>query len=53
MGGENSFPRWLSQGLAWTDLAHYTERGLFNIATGFADALMDSYQRFENGQFGQ
>jgi len=53
MGGENSFPRWLNQGLAWTDLAHYTERGLFNIATGFADALMDSYQRFENGQLGQ
>jgi hypothetical protein len=50
MGGENSFPRWLSQGLAWTDLAHYTERGLLNIANGFTDALLDSYQRFETAQ---
>lgn len=47
MGGENSFAKWLNQGLAWTDLAHYTERGLQMIGNGLSDALLEAYQRYE------
>lgn len=48
MGGENSFAKWLNQGLAWTDLAHYTERGLQTIGNGLSDALLEAYQRYES-----
>lgn len=48
MGGENSFAKWLNQGLAWTDLAHFTERGLQNIGNGLSDALLESYHRYES-----
>jgi lysophospholipase L1-like esterase len=48
MGGENSFAKWLNQGLAWTDLAHFTERGLQTIGNGLSDALLESYQRYES-----
>ena len=50
MGGRDSFARWLSQGLAWTDLNHLTEKGLTRIGNAFSDALLQSYQRFEAGQ---
>jgi len=50
MGGRDSFARWLSQGLAWTDLNHLTEKGLQRIGNAFSDALLQSYQRFEAGQ---
>jgi hypothetical protein len=50
MGGRDSFARWLSQGLAWTDLNHLTEKGLHRIGNAFSDALLQSYQRFEAGQ---
>ena len=50
MGGRDSFARWLSQGLAWTDLNHLTEKGLHRIGNAFSDALLQSYQRFETGQ---
>ena len=50
MGGRDSFARWLSQGLAWTDLNHLTEKGLQRIGNAFADALLQSYQRYEAGQ---
>lgn len=50
MGGRDSFARWLSQGLAWTDLNHLTERGLQRIGNAFSDALLQSQQRFEAGQ---
>lgn len=50
MGGRNSFARWLSQGLAWTDLNHLTEKGLARIGNAFSDSLLQSYQRFEAGQ---
>ena len=50
MGGRDSFARWLSQGLAWTDLNHLTEKGLQRIGNAFSDALLQSYQRFETGQ---
>lgn len=49
MGGEGSFVRWLNQGLAWTDLAHFTAPGLQRIGNGFADALLNSYKKFEEG----
>jgi lysophospholipase L1-like esterase len=49
MGGEGSFVRWLNQGLAWTDLAHFTAPGLQRIGNGFADALLNSYRKFEEG----
>ena len=48
MGGENSFVKWLNQGLAWTDLAHFTERGLQTIGNGLSDALLEAYQRYES-----
>ncbi len=50
MGGRDSFARWLSQGLAWTDLNHLTEKGLHRIGNAFSDALLQSYQRFEAAQ---
>ena len=50
MGGRDSFARWLSQGLAWTDLNHLTEKGLHRIGNAFSDSLLQSYQRFEAGQ---
>lgn len=50
MGGRDSFARWLSQGLAWTDLNHLTEKGLHRIGNAFSDALLQSYLRFEAGQ---
>ncbi len=50
MGGRDSFARWLSQGLAWTDLNHLTEKGLHRIGNAFSDALLQSYQRFEADQ---
>lgn len=50
MGGKDSFGRWLSQGLAWTDLNHLTDKGLTRIGNAFSDTLLQSYQRFEAGQ---
>lgn len=50
MGGRDSFARWLSQGLAWTDLNHLTEKGLTRIGNAFSEALLQSYQRFEAAQ---
>ena len=50
MGGKDSFGRWLSQGLAWTDLNHLTEKGLTRIGNAFSEALLQSYQRFEAAQ---
>ena len=47
MGGRDSFARWLSQGLAWTDLNHLTEKGLTRIGNALSEALLQSYQRFE------
>lgn len=49
MGGEGSFVRWLNQGLAWTDLAHFTAPGLQRIGNGFADAMLSSYKKFNEG----
>lgn len=50
MGGNNAFARWLEQGLAWTDLAHLTEKGLAKVGNGFADALMNAYLRAQEGR---
>lgn len=50
MGGNNSFARWLQQGLAWTDLVHLTEKGLAKIGNGFADALMNAHLRSQEGR---
>lgn len=50
MGGNNSFSRWLRQGLAWTDLVHLTEKGLAKIGNGFADALMNAHLLFQEGR---
>ncbi len=50
MGGQNSFARWLEQGLAWTDLMHLTEKGLNRIGQGFSNAMMQSYEQHRSGQ---
>jgi len=50
MGGQNSFARWLDQGLAWTDLMHLTERGLNRIGQGLSDALLQGYEQHRRGQ---
>jgi lysophospholipase L1-like esterase len=50
MGGQNSFARWLEQGLAWTDLMHLTERGLNRVGQGFSNALIQSYEQHRSGQ---
>lgn len=43
MGGNGAFATWLSQGMAWTDLVHLTEKGLTRIGTALSDALMAEY----------
>ena len=50
MGGKGAFARWLSQGLAWTDLSHLTGKGLTRIGNAFSESLLQSYQRFEAAQ---
>jgi lysophospholipase L1-like esterase len=50
MGGQNSFARWLEQGLAWTDLMHLTERGLNRVGQGFSNALIQGYEQHRSGQ---
>jgi lysophospholipase L1-like esterase len=50
MGGRDSFARWLSQGLAWTDLNHLTEKGLTRIGNAFSESLLQSYRRYEAAQ---
>lgn len=50
MGGQNSFGRWLDQGLAWTDLIHLTEKGLNRVGQGLSDALLHSYEQHRRGQ---
>lgn len=50
MGGQNSFARWLDQGLAWTDLMHLTEKGLNRIGQGLSEALLASYEQQRRGQ---
>lgn len=44
MGGNGGFARWLSQGMAWTDLVHLTEKGLSRIGEALSDALMAEYE---------
>jgi lysophospholipase L1-like esterase len=50
MGGQNSFARWLDQGLAWTDLMHLTEKGLNRVGQGLSDALLQGYEQHRRGQ---
>ena len=50
MGGQNSFARWLDQGLAWTDLMHLTEKGLNRIGQGLSDALLHGFEQHRRGQ---
>ena len=47
MGGVNSYSKWLNQGLAWTDLMHYTEKGQQIIGNGLFEALISGYRNFE------
>lgn len=49
MGGQNSFARWLDQGLAWTDLMHLTEKGLNRVGQGLSDALLHGYEQHRRG----
>ena len=49
MGGQNSFARWLDQGLAWTDLMHLTEKGLSRVGQGLSDALLHGYEQHRRG----
>ena len=46
MGGQGAFARWLSQGMAWTDLVHLTEKGLARVGDALAEALLAEYEHW-------
>lgn len=46
MGGRNSMPSWVKQGLAGKDYIHFTRGGSEKIAEIFTQALIDDYNAF-------
>jgi len=46
MGGNGGFGRWLSQGMAWTDLVHLTEKGLTRVGDALTEALLAEYEHW-------
>lgn len=46
MGGNGAFARWLSQGMAWTDLVHLTEKGLARVGDALTEAVLAEYEHW-------
>lgn len=46
MGGINSMPAWVEQGLAGKDYIHFTNKGAQKIAELFFEALMNDYNEY-------
>lgn len=46
MGGKNSMPTWVKQGLAGPDYIHFTRKGAEKISEIFTRALIDDYNEF-------
>ena len=52
MGGKNSMPSWVSQGLAGKDYIHFTPRGASYASQLFYDAFIAEYAKWLNGETG-
>lgn len=52
MGGKNSMPSWVSQGLAGKDYIHFTPRGASYASQLFYDAFIAEYAKWLNGDTG-
>jgi len=50
MGGHNSMPSWVSQGLAGKDYIHFTPRGASYASQLFYDAFIAEYAKWVEGQ---
>ncbi len=50
MGGHNSMPSWVSQGLAGKDYIHFTPRGASYASQLFYDAFIAEYAKWVAGQ---
>ncbi len=50
MGGHNSMPSWVSQGLAGKDYIHFTPRGASYASQLFYDAFITEYAKWVAGQ---
>jgi len=46
MGGKNSMPSWVKEGLAGPDYIHFTPNGAEKIAEIFTQALVDDYNEY-------
>jgi lysophospholipase L1-like esterase len=49
MGGKNSMPSWVSQGLAGGDYVHFTPKGSSYASQLFYDAFIAEYTKWLNG----
>ena len=47
MGGKNSMPTWVEQGLAGSDYIHFTSKGTSIASQLFYDAFISSYSKWE------
>ena len=47
MGGKNSMPSWVEQGLAGSDYIHFTSKGTSIASQLFYDAFISSYSKWE------
>jgi hypothetical protein len=52
MGGVNSMPSWVSQGLAGNDYIHFTPKGSSYASQLFYDAFIAEYTKWFNGDSG-
>jgi hypothetical protein len=49
MGGKNSMPSWVNQGLAGGDYIHFTPKGSSYASQLFYDAFIAEYAKWLNG----
>jgi hypothetical protein len=52
MGGRNSMPSWVSQGLAGRDYIHFTPKGASYASQLFYDAFIAEYAKWLEAQSG-
>jgi lysophospholipase L1-like esterase len=48
MGGENSMPAWVNEGLAAPDYTHFTSKGAAVVANMLNNAIMNEFYTFRN-----